>query len=429
MMRLVDIREEFENYIVFKDKFILQVVFATIVGNALIDREPVWLMIVAPSSGGKSTVLAPLSAIPTCFPIDDLTEKTLLSGFKGKKETSLLKIIGSGIMVFSDFTSILTKNPKSLGEILTQLKLVYDRKVTKYTGLGGTGWEGKIGVAAASTPDIYTYMEYGRSMGERFTYYWLEQPTNDEIITKQEQVKMSSKEISGRMEEYYRGYMEDIRLWEDKNGTPELVLSEEQLDAIRKAAIFCVKGKATVHTDFRSGKPDAIPNIAGVGRDIKIFNTMVHSLLLMKAYEEDDKNATVDEDMIAIVEKCAYSSINRERRKILEILIERDGAMTSSNIGAATGLGLEKESVEKYLHPLHAVGIIKKKAGGGAHQWFIDDPWVIDYIKRVAPGTHDHTPVETLIEPVNEEEEAKSELDLWLEQNKHPIEEENEEPL
>ncbi len=402
-MKLSSLQSEFEQYMVFKDKNALRVVFATMVGNLIIDRDPIWLMLVAPSSGGKSTLIAPLGGIPHVFLVDDLTEKTLLSGFKGKKETSLLKIIGSGIMVFSDFTSILTKNPMSRGEILTQLKLVYDRKVTKYTGLGGSGWEGKMGVVAASTPDIYVYMEQGRSMGERFTYYWLEQPTNDEIVHKHEQVNKSSKTISGLMEASYQSYMQDIVTWSEKNKVPELLLTQEQMDAVRKAAIFCVHGKATIHTNFKTGRPDSIPNIAGVGRDIKIFNTMLHALLLMEAFEKETQTVAVDDSMIAIVEKCAYSSINRERRRIIEILVNSSNPLSSSKIGAMEGLGLEKEAVEMYLHPLHAVGLVTKKTGN-PHTWWVEDEWTRAFIKRVASGVQDLTHVEGIDLPLEEDE-------------------------
>ena len=93
-MKLQDVKNEFEKYIVVKDKWILDVVLANMIGNLIIINDPVWTMIVAPSSGGKSTVIAPCVGVPSVYFVDDLTEKTLLSGFKVKgKETSFLKVI------------------------------------------------------------------------------------------------------------------------------------------------------------------------------------------------------------------------------------------------------------------------------------------------------------------------------------------------
>ncbi len=244
-------------------------------------------------------------------------------------------------------------------------------------------------------------------MGERFIYYWLEQPTNQEIMDKQAEHNLSAKEITIRLQDYYQSYFEEVRDFADE-AKIELKMSDEQKRRVQDAAIFCVNGKAPIHTDFKSGKPDAIPNISGVGRDSKIFDTLLHTFQIMNCFEHTDKDLCVEDWMIDVVEKCAYSSVNRERRKILEILVERNGAMTATQIGASEGLGLEKTSVEIYLHPLHAVGMIKKKTNGNSHTWFIDDPAVISFVRRVAPAVTDPTHVESIeLDPLDEEKDSE----------------------
>lgn len=399
-MKIEQIKTEFEQYIVIKDRWILDVVLGTLIGNAFIHRDPLWTMITAPSSGGKSTVIAPCVGISSVFFVDDLTEKTLLSGYKTKDfktgkmvETSLLKVIGNGVMAFSDFTSILAKNANSRAEILTQFKLVFDRKITKYTGTGSSKWEGKIGFLGAATPDIYYQLEYARSMGERFTYYWMEQPTDAEIAEKQSKVHISSKDITDIMAPMFAAYCFGVRDWIDKNGLPELKMTDEQRAKVKEASMFCVKGKATVHTNFKTGKVDQIPNQAGVGRDNKVFDTWLQTLQLMDCYERDDPNYPLQDDRIELIRKFSYSSINRERRKVLEILAEADGELSASEIGTKNGLGLEKDSVEMYLAPLHAVGLIQKKAGH-THKWTIDDPKVKTFIMEVSDGIEDTIPTD-----------------------------------
>ena len=290
MTKLEDIKTEWKNFIVLKDERALDMMLAVPIGNMLVDLDPIWLMVVAPSSGGKTTLLAPVVDIPNVHFVDDLTEKTLLSGYKVKGKTaSLLQMIGSGVMCFSDFTSILSKNPVSRGEILSQLKLVYDRKVSKYTGTGGVKWEGKIGFLGCATADIYYHLESGRSMGERFIYYWLDVPTDKEITLKQAETDISAKEMTDVMKEYYKEYFEGIEAFVEKNGVPKLNITEEQKERIRQASMFCVAGKATVHTNFKSGKVDQIPQKASVGRDYKSFEALLVTLQLMHAYETGKK--------------------------------------------------------------------------------------------------------------------------------------------
>ena len=383
-MKLQDIKNEWEKYIVLKDHYTVDMMLATVIGNMLLDRDPIWLMVVAPSSGGKTTLLAPITDIKNVYFVDDLTEKTLLSGYKIKgQSSSLLHTIGSGIMAFSDFTSILSKNPVSRGEILSQLKLVYDRKVSKYTGTGGVKWEGKIGFIGCATADIYYHLEAGRSMGERFIYYWMDTPTDDEITAKQSTTNVSAKEMNDVMKIHYKEYYDNIAEWVKKHGEPTLKMTDEQKDRIRKASKFCVAGKATVHTNFKSGKVDQIPQKASVGRDYKSFEALLLSLQVMWCYETGDPNACVQDFHIDIVEKCAYSSINRERRMVLEILANSDKELSATQIGNSRGFNLEKDGVMVYLNPLFAVGLIKRTVNSNAFKWFIEDDWIKFFINKV----------------------------------------------
>lgn len=383
-MKLNEIKKEIENYYVIVDPYIIEVIFATIVGNLIIPRDPLWTMLVASSSGGKSSLMAPCSGISNVHFIDDLTEKTFLSGYKaGKKEVSLLKTIGNGIMCFSDFTTIISKNPMSKGEILSQFRLIFDGHFSKRTGTGEIVWDGKMGFLGASTPDIYFQLEQSRSMGERFLYYTIKQPTDDEIVNKQESVISSSREIGDILKPFYRGYINDVKDWVLDNALPDLNITPEQRSRVNRSAIFCVYGKTSIHLDFKSGRPDAMPNRPGVGRDRKMFDTMLHALQVMNCFNNQNNLLPVQDWMIDIIDRCAWSSISRERRKILEILVSTKDALTSTQIGATDNFGLQKEGVEKYIMPLFAVGIIKKQIRGNAHKWFIDDENTISFVKSV----------------------------------------------
>ena len=385
MTKLKDIKTEWEKFTVLKDDRAIDMMLATVIGNMLVDLDPIWLMVVAPSSGGKTTLLAPVVDIENVHFVDDLTEKTLLSGYKIKGKTaSLLQMIGSGVMCFSDFTSILSKNPVSRGEILSQLKLVYDRKVSKYTGTGGVKWEGKMGFLGCATADIYYHLESGRSMGERFIYYWLDIPSDEEITTKQAETNISANDMTIIMKDHYREYYAGIKEWVNRHGVPKLDISQEQAERVRKASMFCVTGKATVHTNFKSGKVDQIPQKASVGRDFKSFEALLVTLQLMYCYETGKKDAPVQDYMIDIVEKCAYSSINRERRAILEILADSDKELSPSQIGSSRGLGLEKDGVAIYLNPLFAVGLIRRNVNTNPYKWFMDEGEIRDFINKVA---------------------------------------------
>jgi hypothetical protein len=104
----------------------------------------------------------------------------------------------------------------------------------------------------------------------------------------------------------------------------------------------------------------------------------------MYCYETGKKDAPVQDYMIDIVEKCAYSSINRERRAILEILADSDKELSPSQIGSSRGLGLEKDGVAIYLNPLFAVGLIRRNVNTNPYKWFMDEGEIRDFINKVA---------------------------------------------
>ncbi len=384
-MKLSTIKQEWNRFMIIPDPWIVDIILATLIGNAIIDRGAVWVMITAKSSGGKTTLLKPINLIRGVYFIDDMTEKTLLSGFKVKgKESSLLNIIGNGTLAFSDFTSIMTKNPVSRGEILGQLRLVHDGEFRKSTGNSTLFWKGKIGFIGASTNDVYFHLEQGRSMGERFIFYCMNQPTDNEIANKQEDVSHSPVAIQEIMAPMYRDYCLEVKAWVDANGLPPLKLTKEQREKVKQAVMFCVNGKATVHTNYKTGKADQMPNKAGVGRDLKMFDALLHAFQVIDCYEVNDINHPISDERIKLIQKCAYSSLNRERRKVLEILANTNEELSASQIGIRQNFGLEKDAVEMYLNPLNAVGIVQKNMVGSSFKWSIKDQGIKQFIKDVS---------------------------------------------
>ncbi len=278
----------------------------------------------------------------------------------------------------------MTKNPVSRGEILGQLRLVHDGEFRKSTGNSTLFWKGKIGFIGASTNDVYFHLEQGRSMGERFIFYCMNQPSDNEIADKQEDVTHSPVAIQEIMAPMYRDYCLAVKEWVDANGLPPLKLTKEQREKVKQAVMFCVNGKATVHTNYKTGKADQMPNKAGVGRDLKMYDALLQSFQVMDAYEHDDIAYPLSDERIRLIQKCAYSSLNRERRKILEILCDTNEELSASQIGTRQNFGLEKDAVEMYLNPLNAVGIIQKTMTGNTFKWSIKDLKIKQFIKEVS---------------------------------------------
>ena len=244
-MTFQDLQQEIGKNIYTEDDGMTRIALASIVATRLQISDPVWLIIIGPSSSGKSQVLRPLALTDTKFihRVDDLTENTLLSGVrvkKGEKDISLLKRIGKlGIIVISDLTVIFSKGIEARGAILGQLRMVYDGEMTKFSGLSSEPitWSGSIGILAGSTPSIYTHFEEVADMGERFIYYRM-RPYDIEKATR----RSLSREIYGNFITLRRLYKRS------NNGNGRRKSTDGISRGKRQNSLYCYVCGCSTHT-------------------------------------------------------------------------------------------------------------------------------------------------------------------------------------
>src|SRR3990167_3788664 len=81
----VELKAVINKWMLIVDPGVVKLLCATIYANIL-QSDPVWLFLIAPSSGGKTELLNGLLKNPDCYFLSQLTPNTLLSGYKGSKE-------------------------------------------------------------------------------------------------------------------------------------------------------------------------------------------------------------------------------------------------------------------------------------------------------------------------------------------------------
>src|SRR3990167_4515917 len=167
----------FEGVYLIKDQYILKMLLAGVISQRL-PSDPVWFIIVASSSSGKTEFINAISNCDGVVPLSTLTPKTFVSGVKlaGGKEASLLLNLnkgtdmeGDGILAFKDLTSLLSERHEDRSVIMGQLREIYDGKYSKSFGTGQTvDWKGKITIIAGSTYAIHQLKQAYSALGERF---------------------------------------------------------------------------------------------------------------------------------------------------------------------------------------------------------------------------------------------------------------------
>jgi len=383
-MKLIALKEEVQKYQYLEDTSIIDVSLATIIANRLKLGDPVWLIIIGASSGGKSQILRPLALTDEKFlhRVDDLTENTFLSGLRAKEgeKTSLLDRIGKqGMVVISDFTVIMSKSPETRAAILSQFRMIYDGEMTKFSGNSPKPlkWEGYLGVLAGSTPSIYSHFEEVSDMGERFIYWRMKEFDQKKATELALSRKVFGRELDVKLSDLYAEYIKDVvQTCIDKT----IILPEEVTKRIIEVSMLAERVRTNAHKDWK-GIVNKIPVSAMPMRIALQLTAIAKGLGAIKLYENGKMQFS--EKDLSIIDWLGYSLANEENRACLKIMasIPFDYVLTTQTI--ADKINLDTNIAGIILQNLSAVGVLLREGGSGGLQWKFSKQSDYDIVRRI----------------------------------------------
>lgn len=388
-----DIQNTFEKFLLLEDKDFIRLTYATIIGNQMPSQRPIWLMLVAPSSSGKTTALNAFNGLKLKNPvsgemiepthnISDLTENSFASGMnRGDKQTSLLhKMPYGGVMVFKDFTSMISKNEQSRMTIMGQLREIYDGAYTKRTGNGeDVLWNGKIGAIAGVTEAIFQHMESMSAMGDRFVLYQVKQPDRVQVTKyKINQINTGVTEYSTMpiLKEMTEQYLQRAFNAMANSDDIKLDLNEKQINEIVAVADFCTMVRSGMIIDKFRQRITFVPTPEMPMRMFEQMYAIAISFMFMRKLDEPDSSNEIPETDLSVIYKIAFDSIPVVRRIALQYLTLYDGGVTTAAL--ARKINYESEVVAGWLAQLNSLGIVRRmKQSGGGNGWVLENKYRI----------------------------------------------------
>lgn len=374
-MTLPQLKKDIQQYQYLEDDRVIDFNVAAVIATRLKLGEPIWGITIGASSGGKSQILRPIAQTDKKFlhRIDDLTENTFLSGMKpgkGKEETSLLLRIGTkGMIVISDFTVIFSKSKESRAAILSQLRMVYDGEMVKYSGTNSEAlhWKGYLGVLAGSTPAIYGHFEEVADMGERFIYWRLKDYDARKATKLAMNRSLFGRELDDLLAEKYAEYIKGVvSAWLERSPSDQIiVLPEHVRERIMEISIFAERIRTTISMDFHKKDITRIPVPAMPMRVSLQLTALAKALVVMRGGEWND-------DDMKTLDWSAYSLANEEKRGAMKVLagVEYERGVSTQKI--ADLLGLSTSATGNILQNLSAVGVlVRDGSGSGQLTWRI----------------------------------------------------------
>lgn len=355
MTQYEELEKKVEEYMLMEDKGILRLLCAFCIGCKL-PLPPPWVFLVSSSSGGKTKLIQLLELVPGYFEIDDLTANTLLSGMKkhDSPPSLLHRLDVNSFIVFKDFTTILSKYKEQMAVLMGQLRMVYDGKMSKHTGMGDELLWNPIkapGLIAGVTTKIYTTSRDWADMGERMIMYHMEQPDNMDvgrwIITK----KRDERALENDLKDTLANYLASVVVPTDVKELPDMDL-ETQADLVEIAFLTVQSRSPIERTESGYKKKMALKHDHEmIGRFLKQLINLGYALMLMNP---DHKLSALDR---RILYKIGLDSIPMQRFMVMK-------ALTANRLGGdvkqiAEHLHYPEDTVEEWVEDLTALGIIK----------------------------------------------------------------------
>jgi len=342
-----------------------------------------WLLLVAPPSTGKTEgVLESISCLQEVKIIDGLTENTLISGmykaktpgvlekapFGGKETKDGDKTIysgGDGILVFKDFSTVLSMKRDNRGELFSQLRRIYDGQLADNWGTGESKlWSGRVSVIAASTPAIDNFPTFEQELGARFLRIRGARVGRESACKAIENLGTESK-FHAKLHQLMNPIFENAL-------RGNISIKPEQIIQLSGLAELVAVGRGVVAID-RDNEVVRTPDPEGPGRVAKELATLAKALAALEG-----RRVVTEKDVIDVC-RVALDTLPQNRCKLLLAAVAPENiSLSSTDIPRRA-----RERAYDQLHELKLLGNSNPLKLGSKGTELMKDVGIEKLIKKV----------------------------------------------
>jgi hypothetical protein len=237
--------------------------------------KPIWAMIEAPSSSGKTEILTLLENEEKFEKVMTLTRKTLFSGHTDAKGGFIPYKLGKkGILCFPDFTTVISLRSDDRSEVFNQLRVAYDGEAGSATGVDiekMVRWKGKLSCIACVTGAIERYKEKASDLGERFLYLNHSVPRFNVNFKANPNKKLLAKHAATIAHDLIK---------QAKNQVNSISISDRDRILINRLANLIAKSRAVIE---RGGRDRAVQHVHAAEEPYRLIEQLESLFLSMIA--------------------------------------------------------------------------------------------------------------------------------------------------
>jgi hypothetical protein len=363
---LDDVVATFRKWLHLPDPGALYVTLAAVIANRL-PGDPVWLLLVAASSSGKTEILFSVGGLPEVHPAATMTEAALLSGTPKKDQDAgatgglLLKIGDYGILTCKDFGSVLSMHRDARAAVLGALREIYDGSWDRHVGVDGgrtLHWQGKLGLIAGVTSVVDSHHAVMDSLGSRFAFYRVEIDDRDAQGHRALEHRTGARTMREELRDAVSGFFAGLELPDGDTLTPA------DKARIVTLADLVTKARSPIERDRVSRDIELIPDPEAPARFALMLAALLDGLRIL---------GIPDDHAWQLITKTAFDSMPAQRRRVLEHLATCETTTTKET---ALALGLPTTTTRRTLEDLaaHHVLVRESETGEKADTWRLS-PW------------------------------------------------------
>lgn len=334
------------------------------VAAGMMAGPPVWMLLIGPPSSGKTVLVDALGDLADTYRISTFSEAGLLSASPDGTPGLLPQIGERGLLLFSDFTTILSQPREARDKALGPMREIYDGRYSRTVGNRGghLEWTGKVNLVGACTEAIYlTDMSL---LGERLTYLRLPTFSDDDrflaAITLLETLPQQHQRTSERrrlVADFFAGLT-----------LPEVPPSLTESEQERLVIIAQIGATCRTRVQRDGFKADVIELIPGVEHPARLVGQLGQLLVGMKAV------GVPDDEAWRVVSGSCLDSVHPIRRSIVEFLVGSGREHATALI--AGRCRVPETTARRHLQDLGALRVIEQVHH--APETWIAGPWLRD---------------------------------------------------
>lgn len=394
---LEDVVSKFRETMYLPDPTPIYVVLATVAANRL-PGWPVWLLLIAPPSSGKSGLLDSLMDLRETVAVGTLTVAGLITGRWDEKEKKV-KIDGllhneigdEGLLVVSDMSQLLSAPAEQRAGVWSLCREMFYGRVQRHFGGHGYRWTGHLGFTGGATESIYD--EDLGLVGDRFVYFQMRRAGEDD---DRPTGKMASAR-RGRQPEIAAEQATLVAKFFDGLDIPSTFpeISDADDDRIIDLASIGARCRSIIPRDGYSREVKSTPEPERLSRLQDELTQLYAGLSVIGAPPEQSW---------LTLSQVALSGIKPERREVITFLAEHAGrpgtvSLIAGHCGEAT-----HAATRRHLEELAALRIATVTDRGSrnerwtASDWLIQRWWAVDG-ERPTTADEDSDAPEAATEP------------------------------